>query len=119
MAPHLKRAQRAYKDIRICVHARTHTHTLSLSLSHTHSLQIHALLVMGWYTEKKNDRSIYAEEKRWVFSFDLKEETEDDCLRQRHTQNVSLLGRCTANCFEQFQLKVDFFCLLCLSDMSP
>ena len=38
MAPHLVRAQSAYKHIRI------------LSFHHTH---IHALLVMGWYNEKK------------------------------------------------------------------
>ena len=25
----------------------------------------------------------YAEEKRWVFSFDLKEESEDECLTER------------------------------------
>ena len=49
-------------------HAHTHTHTLSLSLS----LQIHALLVMGWYNEKKMTDQ-YSEEKRWVFSFDLRE----------------------------------------------
>ena len=25
----------------------------------------------------------YAEKKRWVFSFDLKEESEDECLTER------------------------------------
>ena len=34
---------------------------------------------MGWYAGKKTTDQ-YAEEKRWVFSFDLKEESEDECL---------------------------------------
>ena len=38
MAPHLKRAQSTYKDIRIC----------SFYHTHTHMLQIHAWLVTGW-----------------------------------------------------------------------
>ena len=35
---------------------------------------------MGWYNEKKKKKTTdqYAEEKRWVFSFDLKEENEDE-----------------------------------------
>ena len=41
MAPHLERAWRAYKDIRIRsfyhTHARTHTTTVSLSHTHTHT----------------------------------------------------------------------------------
>ena len=64
-------------------HTRTHTHT------HTHpnatqhnTTEIHALLVMGWYNEKKTTDQ-YAEEKRRVFSFDLKEESEDECLTER------------------------------------
>ena len=43
MAPHLVRAQNAFKDITIHAFHHTHTHT------HTHTLQIHALLVMDWY----------------------------------------------------------------------
>ena len=31
---------------------------------------------MGWYSEKEMTDQ-YAEEKRWVFSFDLKEESEE------------------------------------------
>ena len=47
----------------------------------SHTLQIHALLVMSWYNEKKmTDQS--AEEKRWVFSSDLKEGNEDECLAE-------------------------------------
>ena len=63
MAPHLARAQSAYKDIRIRSfhhhHHHTHTHT------HTHRLQIHALLVTpGWYNVKKeNDRSVCRREE--------------------------------------------------------
>ena len=32
--------------------------------------------MVGWYNEKKTPAQ-YAEEKRWVFSFDLKDESED------------------------------------------
>ena len=39
---------------------------------------------MGWQNEKKeNDRSACRREKRWVLSFDLKEESEDECLTER------------------------------------
>ena len=37
---------------------------------------------MGWYTEKKTTDQ-HAVEKRWVFSFDLKEESEDERLTER------------------------------------
>jgi len=37
---------------------------------------------MGWYNEQKTTDQ-YAREKRWVFSFDLKEESEDECLTDR------------------------------------
>ena len=61
MAPHLIRAQRAYKGY---THFISHTHT------HAHTtLQI---LVMCWYDEKKMTDQ-YAEEKRAVFSFVLRE----------------------------------------------
>ena len=75
MVPHLVRAWSAYKDLRIRLFHHTHTHTL----------QIHALLVMGWYNERKeNDRSVYTEEKRRVFNFDLeKKKSEDECLTER------------------------------------
>ena len=32
---------------------------------------------------RKKTTDQYAEEKRWVFSFDLKEEIEDECLTER------------------------------------
>ena len=37
---------------------------------------------MGWYNEKKTTHK-YAEEKRWAFSFDLKEKSEDEYLKGR------------------------------------
>ena len=37
---------------------------------------------MDWYSEKKTTDQ-YAEEKRWVFSFDLKEASENECLTER------------------------------------
>ena len=54
----------------------SHTHT------HTHILLIYAFLVMGWYTEKKTTDQ-HVVEKRWVFSFDLKEENKDECPTER------------------------------------
>ena len=87
----------AYKDIRIHsfhrarahTHTHTHTHTRARARArahthtHTHTLQIHALLVMHWY-QKTTDQ--YDKEKRWVFSFDLKEESEDECLTERERE---------------------------------
>ena len=74
------------------MHTHTVTHSLSLSHthSHTHTQQIHALLVMGWYNEKKTTDQ-YAEDKRRVFSFDLnlKEASEDECLTQRQREDES------------------------------
>ena len=60
MAPHLVTAQCAYKDMDMLISSHTRTYTLhkythTLSLSLTHTLQIHALLVMGWQNEKKED----------------------------------------------------------------
>ena len=49
-----------------------HTHTKQKTKQKPHTLQIHALLVMNWYNEKKMTDQ-HAEEKRWVFSFDLSE----------------------------------------------
>ena len=92
MAPILVRAQSAYRDIRVHsfhhtharTHARTHTHARAQAHTHTHAytIQIHTLLVMDWYKEKKTTDQ-YAEDKRWGFSFDLKEESEDECLTER------------------------------------
>ncbi len=43
MAPHFIRAQSPYKDVSIIMFISSHKHTL----------QIHVLLVMGWYNGKK------------------------------------------------------------------
>ena len=44
---------------------------------HTHTLQIYVLPVVGWWKRQdRNNKSVdhlNAEEKRWIFSFDLKE----------------------------------------------
>ena len=68
MVPHLTRALSTYKDNMLIsshthmhAHARTHTHTYT-PRTHTHTpphthihphTHTHALLVMGWYNEKK------------------------------------------------------------------
>ena len=61
MASHLVRAQSIYKGY---AHFVSHTHTHA----HPHTLQIHLLLVMDWYNEKKTTDQ-YGEEKKWVFQF--------------------------------------------------
>ena len=77
MVPHLVGAQSAYKYIMM--------HSLDHSLSHTHTLQIHALLGIGWKNRMRRKKRTHqhAEEKRWVFSFVLKEESEDESLKER------------------------------------
>ena len=79
MAPHLVTAQCAYKDIWICsflhTHAHTHstnTHTLSLSLSHTH----YKYMLYWWWVGRMRRKKMTdhnAEEKRWVFSSNVRE----------------------------------------------
>ena len=73
MAPHLVRAQNAFKDITI--HAFHHTHT------HTHTHTHYKYMPYWWWIGKTTDQ--YATEKIWVFNFDLKEESEDECLTER------------------------------------
>ena len=43
----------------------------------------HTGLYQGYGKEKKETTSQNAEEKRWVFSFDLKEESEEGCLTEK------------------------------------
>ena len=40
---------------------------------------------MGWNNEKKMTDQ-HAAEKRWVFSFDLQEESKDGCLTERGSE---------------------------------
>ena len=72
MAPHLVRAWSVYKGLQISsfYHTHTHTHTLSLSLTHTHTHSLSTEFVVGRMRRKKMT-SWFAEQKRWVFSFDL------------------------------------------------
>ena len=86
--PHLVRARSTYKDIRIHsfhhthmhthnthihthtvthTHAHTHRCTCTCTRAHTHYKHMH----YWWWVGKMTDQ--YAEEKRWVFSFDLRE----------------------------------------------
>ena len=67
MAPHLIRAQSAYKDIRIHSfhHSHTHTHTQTCAPTHphTHNKYMHYC----WWIGKMRDQ--YAQAKGQVFSF--------------------------------------------------
>ena len=67
---------RAYAHARThtCTHTHTHTRTHARIQSHTHTHTITGDLLVEW--EKKKGwvgADQYAEEKRWVFSFDLKD----------------------------------------------
>ena len=73
MAPHLIRAQSAYKESpeclqrcnRILISSHTHAHTCTCVYTrvHTHT-HTHALLVIGWWNEKKeNNRSVCRREE--------------------------------------------------------
>ena len=94
MAPHLVRAQSAYKEImihsfhhappphthtprRTRARAHIHTHIHTHTHTHTHYKYMHYWWRIGKTTFK------YEEEKRWVFSFYWKEESEDECLTER------------------------------------
>ena len=62
-APHLVRAQSTYKDIRIHLHLHIQTHA-----THSHTRHTHHMHYWWWIGIDQ-----YAEEKRWDFSFDLRE----------------------------------------------
>ena len=78
MAVHLVRAQSTYTDKEICSFHHTHTHTHT----HTHYKYMHNWWWVGKMRRKKMTDQ-YAAEKRWVFSFDLREVSEDKCLTER------------------------------------
>ena len=58
-------------------HTPRHTHAHTYPDKHTHCKYMH----YWWWIGKKTNQ--YAEEMRCVFSFDLKEESEDECLTER------------------------------------
>ena len=80
MVPHLVRAQSAYKNIRIHTHTHAHAHT------HTHNKH----MLYWWLIGKMTDQ--YAEEKRWVFSFELKKRVKMNAWQREgvpeHRSNV-------------------------------
>ena len=88
MAPHLVRAQSAYKDQDSLISSHTHRCMCAHTLSHTymHTPHVHStnsyITGDGWYNEKKMTDQ-YAEEKRWVISFLFKKKSEDECLTER------------------------------------
>ena len=76
-----ERAQSAYKDIRVImfisshVHLCTHTHMHAHTHIHTHTHSYQYMYYRWWVGRLKRKKipDQYAEEKRWVFSFDLRE----------------------------------------------
>ena len=89
VAPHLIRAQSAYKDIRIHSFHHMHTHQDTPAHTNTHlrtHIHTHTHTTNTCITGDGLVKWRYAEEKRWLFSFDLKEESEDECLTERGSE---------------------------------
>ena len=65
-------------------HARTHARTRTHAHARTHTTDKH-MHYWRWVgrMRRKETTAQYAEEKRWVFSFGFKEESEDECLTER------------------------------------
>ena len=72
MAPHLMRAQGAYKADK---------HATPTPRKNT-SIEVMGLME----TEERKPENQQAEEKRWVFSFDLKEESDVACLTEKERE---------------------------------
>ena len=83
MAPHLMSAQGAYKADK---YARpTHAHTPTTPHPpHTHRKNT-SIVVMGLMETEERKREI-SRQKRWVFSFDLKEESDVAYLTEKERE---------------------------------
>ena len=74
---------------RVPTYTRTHTHTHTRTHTHTHihtHTHTHTHTTNAWIGADQ-----YAEEKRWVFRTDVKEKSEDECLRERGWVSVTVL----------------------------
>ena len=82
-------------------HRHTHTHTHTHTCAHIHHTQHHEHTIDGFggnqerkkKKERKKRKPTYqdAEEKRWVFNFDLKEESEEACLTERGREEIIII----------------------------
>ena len=79
-------------------HTHTHTQTHTHTHTNTHTQQKHRHSRHGFDAKRrKKVKNQQAEEKRWVFSFDLKEESDVACLTEkvssrwqvRYTEKIS------------------------------
>jgi len=86
--PHLNlRAWSTYEDKDMLILSYTQTHTANTYITDDGLAE--------WDRRKKMTEQ-YAEQKRWVFSFDLKEDSEDECLtllQREHCLRVTNLDR--------------------------
>ena len=65
----------------------THPHTHTRAHTHTHTPQKHKHSSHGFDgNRRKKARNQKAEEKRWVFSFDLIEESDVACLTEKERE---------------------------------
>ncbi|WP_419652715.1 hypothetical protein, partial [Thiolapillus sp.] len=68
-------------------HTHTHAHTHTRTHTHTHTPQKHKHSNHGFDgNRRKKARNQSAEEKRWVFIFDLKEESDVACLTEKERE---------------------------------
>ena len=114
MVPHLIRTRVLAKTYGYA-HFITHTYTLfplSLSLSpslsappplHTHTLQIHVLLVMGWYSKKTPHRSVCRREEIG-FQFWLKIVETNAWQRKKVVRTYQCLLQCQLSCLRSTAL---------------
>ena len=65
----------------IHTHMHTHTHTCTHTLSLSLSKYMDYWRWVGTIIRKKTTEQ-YVEEKKWLFRFDLKEVSEDECLTE-------------------------------------
>ena len=87
MAPHLVRAQSAYKDLRIHSFQQTHTHrdgthTHTHTVTHTHTHTLYKYMHYWLWIGKTTGHGMQRRRQRWGCQFLLKR-SEDECLTER------------------------------------
>ena len=87
MAPHLMRGQGAYKADKHATHTHAHTQTPPTPTP-THTpppCKNTSKVVMGLMETEERKQAI-SRQKRWVFSIDLKEESDVACLTEKERE---------------------------------
>ena len=88
-APSCKSPEHLQRHMDTLTSSQTHTQTHACTDPDTHVT--HTLQMSNTCINSPKATDQYAEEKRWVCSFDLKEENEDECLTERG-RNFQITG---------------------------